>query len=107
MPQMMAFIAFWGEGDLYVDGELVPQKRFVHFMLSERVRDLDYNLVFNDVVDPEGPLQAHLILPPVALATEGPVDSPVPTRFILPEITGMNVEQPFLHIMYETVKVNR
>jgi len=42
-------------------------RRFVHFMVSENVRDDDYNLVFNDGVDPEGDWQAHLILPPVAL----------------------------------------
>jgi hypothetical protein len=103
MPQVMSFIAFWGAADLYVDGELQDGKRFVHFMLSERVRDADYNLVFNAGVDPEGPLQAHLILPPVAVTEDGPVGSGVPTSFILPN----GVEQPFLHIMYETVTLNR
>jgi len=99
MPQLMSFIAFWGEADLYVNGELAPEKRFVHFMLSERVRDDNYNLVFNDGVDPNGPLQAHLILPPTALVGGAPVDNPVPTGFILPN----GVEQPFLHIMFEDV----
>jgi len=102
MPQLMAFIAFWGAGDLYVDGELQPEKRFVHFMLSENVRDDDYNLVFNDKVDPEGDWQAHLILPPVALGSDGPFDNPVPTGFELPN--GQN--QPFLHIMFEDVQVD-
>jgi hypothetical protein len=99
MPQLMSFIAFWGAADLYVDGVLQPEKRFVHFMLSERVRDDDYNLVFNDGVNPDGPLQAHLILPPTALVSGAPVDSPVPTGFTLPN----GQDQPFLHIMYETV----
>jgi len=103
MPQLMSFIAFWGAADLYVDGELAGGKRFVHFMLSERVRDADYNLVFNAGVDPEGPLQAHLILPPVALTKDGPSPSAVPTSFILPN----GSPQPFLHIMYETVTVHR
>ncbi len=107
MPQLMAFIAFWGEADLYVNGELQngapDQKRFVHFMLSERVRSSvedGYTLAFNEDVDHEGAWQAHLILPPTALTSSGPVDNPVPTGFILPN----GAEQPFLHIMFDTVK---
>jgi hypothetical protein len=110
MPQLMAFIAFWGPADLYVNGELQNggdgQQRFVHFMLSERVRssvDDGYTLAFDDQVDPEGSLQAHLILPNVALTSEGPAMSPVSTGFTLPN----GAEQPFLHIMYDTVKVSR
>jgi len=99
MPQLMAFIAFWGKADLYVNGELAPQSRFVHFMVSERVRDDDYNLVFDNGVNPDGALEAHLIMPPVAVTADGPVASPVPTGFVLPN----GVEQPFIHIMYETV----
>ncbi len=108
MPQLMAFIAFWGKADLYVDGVLQngapDQQRFVHFMLSERVRSSvadGYTLAFDDQVDPEGTLQAHLILPPMALTPSGPVGSPVSTGFIL----GNGAEQPFLHIMYDTIKV--
>ncbi len=109
MPQLMAFVAFWGEADLYVNGELQnggDQKRFVHFMLSERVRssvDDGYKLAFDADVDPEGSLQAHLILPPVALTADGPTGSPVSTGFTLPN----GAEQPFLHIMYDTVKVKK
>jgi hypothetical protein len=99
MPQLMSYIAFWGAGDLYINGELQPVKRFVHFMLSENVRDADYNLVFDDGVDPDGDWQAHLILPPTALGADGPFPGPVPTRFELPN--GQN--QPFLHIMFEDV----
>jgi hypothetical protein len=110
MPQLMAFVAFWGKADLYVNGELQnggdDQKRFVHFMLSERVRtgvDDGYTLAFDADVDPEGSLQAHLIMPPVALTPGGPTDSPVSTGFTLPN----GAEQPFLHIMYDTVRVTR
>jgi len=102
MPQLMAYVAFWGAGDLYVNGELQPDKRFVHFMLSENVRDDDYNLVFNDGVDPDGAWQAHLILPPVALGADGPFANPVPTGFILPN----GNPQPFMHIMFDSVKVD-
>lgn len=110
MPQLMAFIAFWGKADLYVNGVIQNggenQMRFVHFMLSERVRssvDDGYTLAFNADVDPEAPRQAHLILPPVALTASGPTGSPVPTGFTLPN----GAEQPFLHIMYDTVGVDR
>ncbi len=99
MPQLMSLIAFWGAGDLYVNGELQPDKRFVHFMLAQNVRDDDYNLVFNDGVDPDGTWQAHLILPPVALGADGPFGNPVPTQFELPN----QQDQPFLHIMFEDV----
>jgi hypothetical protein len=110
MPQLMAFIAFWGKADLYVNGELQNggenQQRFVHFMLSERVRSSvedGYTLAFDDGVDPEGSLQAHLIMPPIALTENGPADSPVATGFTLPN----GADQPFLHIMYDTVRVTR
>jgi len=102
MPQLMSLIAFWGAGDLYVNGEIQDDKRFVHFMLSQNVRDADYNLVFNDGVDPDGSWQAHLILPPVAVGPDGAFASPVPTGFNLP-VEG-NPEQPFLHIMFEDVQ---
>jgi hypothetical protein len=99
MPQLMSYIAFWGAGDLYVNGELQPDKRFVHFMLSNDVRDDDDKLVFNDGVDPDGDWQAHLILPPTALGADGPFPNPVPTQFELPN----GQDQPFLHIMFEDV----
>ncbi len=100
-PQVMAFITFWGVADFYVDGELVADNRFVHFMLSERSRDLDgdYHLAFDDEIDHDS-MHAHLIMPPVAVTPDGPVDSPLPTGFTLPN--GM--DQPFAHIMFEEVK---
>lgn len=71
MPQLMAFVAFWGRGELNRDGELVADDRLVHFMLSERVRDTsrDYCLGFDeDVIHDE--MHAHLILPPVAMSPD-------------------------------------
>ena len=100
MPQLMPYIAFWGAGDLRVNGVQQPDKRFVHFMLSNDVRHDDYNLAFNDGVDPDGPWQAHLILPPMAVGAHGPFLSPVPTDFVLPN----GATQPFLHIMFEDVR---
>jgi hypothetical protein len=114
MPQLMAYVAFWGKADLYVNGELqngVDENgnpvgmRFAHFMLSERVRstDGDYTLAFDDQVDSDGTWQAHLILPNVGLTSDGPVTSPVPTGFTLPN----GVEQPFMHIMFDSIKVDK
>lgn len=107
MPQLMAYAAFWGKADLYVNGVLQngapDQQRFVHFMLSERVRSSvedGYTLGFDDDVDAEAPWQAHLLLPPIALGPAGPVDNPVPTGFTLPN----GADQPFLHIMFDTVR---
>ena len=89
-----------GAGDLWVNGVQQPDKRFVHFMLSNDVRDDDYNLPFDDGVDPDGPWQAHLILPAMAVGADGPFPSPVPTDFVLPN----GATQPFLHIMFEDVR---
>lgn len=103
-PQVMAFVAFWGPADFYVDGVKVADNRFVHFMLTERTRNPnsdDYSLAFDDQVDPDA-MHAHLILPPVIVAEGGPQSSPVPTGFKLPNTTN----QPFLHIMFEDVKVS-
>jgi len=113
MPQLMSYVAFWGAGRLWVNGIEQTDTRFVHFMLSQRVRtDVNadgsgYELAFNDEVDADGPWQAHLILPPVALRNGGPVmNVPVPTGFEVTMPNGMTVEQPFMHIMFDSVKVD-
>ncbi|HZD01279.1 MAG TPA: hypothetical protein VFA46_14140 [Actinomycetes bacterium] len=100
MPQALSYIAFWGVADLYRDGELVADDRFVHFMAIQRVRDPsgDYHLVFDEGVIHDQ-VHAHLILPPTAVTEGGPVDRPVETAFELPNGTT----QPFLHIMYEQI----
>lgn len=100
MPQVLSYIAFWGVADLYRDGVLVADDRFVHFMATERVRDPDgdYSLVFDDgVIHDE--VHAHLILTPTAVTSSGPVDRPVETDFELPN----GQDQPFLHIMFEEI----
>ncbi len=108
MPQVMSYVAFWGAGRLWVNGVEQPDTRFVHFMLSQRVRTdvavdgSGYELAFNDEVDADGPWQAHLILPPVAVRNGAPVvNVPVPTGFVLPN----GAEQPFMHIMFDSVRV--
>ena len=99
-PQAMAYITFWGVASLYHDGELVADDRFVHFMVTERVRDPkgDYRLAFDeDVIHDE--VHGHLILPPVAVTPDGPVARPVETGFELPN----GSDQPFIHVMFEDI----
>lgn len=103
MPQVMAYVTFWGPADFYVDGVKVADNRFVHFMLTERTRDPegDYSLAFDGEVDHDS-MHAHLIMPNMVVTPNGPQMSPVPTSYQLPN--GM--DQPFLHIMFEDVKVS-
>jgi hypothetical protein len=100
MPQVYTYVAFWGIGELSIDGQVVASNRMVHAMLTSSVRDKDYKIVFDDGVD-NTHIQFHLIAPPIEITPEGPKASPVPTGFTLPN--GM--QQPFLHIMYEDVSI--
>ncbi len=101
MPTMYVYVAFWGVGELSIDGEVVASNRIVHGMISSNVRDEEYKLVFDDGVD-NSKIHFHLILPNIEVTPDGPQTSPVPTGFEMPN--GM--EQPFLHIMYEDVTLN-
>ncbi|VAW71513.1 hypothetical protein MNBD_GAMMA13-444 [hydrothermal vent metagenome] len=101
MPTMPVLMAFWGAAILQVNGVVVATNRLVHVMITCDARDADYKLVFDDAVDCSH-VHTHVILANIAITPNGPVTSPVPTGFILPN--GM--EQPFLHIMYEDIKVN-
>ncbi|TES85402.1 hypothetical protein E3J95_04500 [Candidatus Aerophobetes bacterium] len=99
MPTQFVYLAFWELGDLFVNGKKVDTQRIVHVMLGEKVRDENYKLVFDKDVNHEA-THLHLILPPVKGSPEGPIQSPVPTGFILPN----GKQQPFLHIMFETIE---
>ena len=101
MPQVYSYVAFWGVGELSVDGEVVASNRLVHGMITNNVRDPeDYTLGFDNDVD-NSRIHLHLILPNTEVTPNGPKTSPVPTGFMLPN----GVEQPFLHIMYEDVSI--
>jgi hypothetical protein len=106
MPKQYTFGAWWGVGNLYVNGELAQKGRVMHLMTTEVVRDKDYNLVFSDDL-PLGPDErhisaqehhTHLMMPPVrGVPGKGPVFDPVPTAFELPN----GKKQPFVHVMFE------
>lgn len=101
MPQVYAYVAFWGVAELSIDGEVVASNRLVHGMITDNVRNENYELAFNGGVD-HSRIHFHLILPPTEITADGPKPSPVPTGFMLPN----GVEQPFLHIMYEDVNLS-
>lgn len=103
-PRVFTYGAFWGFGDLLINGETADRNRAVHFMTTEMVRKTDYTLAFT----PELPLDrseaylrhphhTHGILPPVKLTQDGPQYDPVPTAFELPNGDA----QPFIHVMYD------
>ena len=106
MPRVYTFAAFWGLGELYINGELVDDHRVMHLMTTEVVRNRDYELVHSGDL-PLGPEQrhvrdqehhTHLMMPPIrGVPGTGPVFDPVPTAFELPN----GEKQPFLHIMFE------
>jgi hypothetical protein len=105
MPQVWTVAALWGIGEVYVNGELKAGHQVMHLMTSETVRDTDYNLAQQEEMPlpPEAwhvkdqPHHTHLIVMPVEGTKKGPVYSPVPTAFELPN----GQTQPFMHIMFE------
>jgi len=101
MPQVFAYVAFWGVAELSIDGQVVANNRFIHAMLTDNVREEGYRLAFDDGVDPTR-IQFHIFLPPLEVTPQGPQPSPVPTGFILPN----GKEQPFMHINFESVTLD-
>lgn len=96
-PTVFTYAAFWGQGEIYKDGERIVENTGVHVMLTEFARKEPYDLVFDDGVDP-GNMHLHLMVLPFTAKGE---PSPVPTGFMLPN--GM--EQPFLHVMFPAVQL--
>ncbi len=100
MPSMFSYVTLWGYGDIYLNGKLVDSKRVIHLMVTERLRDDNFKLGFEPAKPSE--LEIHLILPPTKVTPDGPVDSPVPTGFTLPN----GVEQPFIHVNFYGVSMD-
>lgn len=99
MPTEFTYSAFWGPGDVYHNDELVAEGHGIHMMLTEYVRENPYDLVFDEGVDPSR-RHLHLMALPFTLKGE---QAPLPTGYMLPN--GM--EQPFLHVMFPGVSVER
>jgi len=110
MPQVWTVAAFWGVGDVYVNGELTQPDRVMHMMTTEAVRDKDYHLALQEEL-PLEPEERHVkgqahhthlvVLPMKAVKGEGPAFEPLQTAFELPN----GKPQPFLHIMFEQDEV--
>jgi len=105
MPQVWTLGAFWGVGEVYVNGDLRSKKRVMHLMTTEVVRDNDYHLAFQEEMPltPDQwlikgqPHHTHLIVLPIQATKKGPVHKPLKTAFELPN----GKTQPFMHIMFE------
>jgi len=104
--------AFWGVGNVYINGKLADSMRVVHLMTTEVVRDKDYKLALdedlplaNNQRNIKGqPTETHLVVLPIkVIKGVGPTFKPLNTAFKLPN--GMN--QPFIHVMYEQDHVVR
>lgn len=103
-PRQYLYGAFWGVGDLLVNGEVADTNREVHFMTTEVVRNEEYELAIGEDL-PLGEEEAfagqshhtHGILPPIKATPDGPEFDPVSTAFELPN----GETQPFIHIMFD------
>jgi len=94
VAQEFSYITAWGIGNIYIDDELVDEKRVIHVMVSERTRDADFQVGFGVAMPDQ--LEIHLAMPPLKGSPTGPVPSPVPTGVTLPN----GAEQPFIHVNF-------
>lgn len=106
MPRQYTHAAWWGLGELYIDGDQVDDHRVMHLMTTEVVRNKDYELAHTEDLPLDSEERhisdqahhTHLMMPPLkGVPGKGPVFDPVPTAFELPN----GQSQPFLHIMFE------
>lgn len=106
MPRVYSYGAFWGLGNLSVDGEQVDTLKLVHVMTTQMVRTADYELAIDEDLPlplddtPTGQAHhTHLVVFPIGVVGDppGPKHQPVNTSFVLPN----NRTQPFIHVMYE------
>ncbi len=106
MPRLYAYGAFWGVGDVIVNGDVATQDGFrvMHFMTTQTIRDERYNLALGEQLPlaPENTIagqvhHTHGVVLPIRPTDEGPVFDPVPTALELPN----GETQPFIHAMWE------
>lgn len=106
MPKLYAYGAFWGVGDVIVNGEVATTDGFrvMHFMTTQTLRDKRYRLVLDEELPlaPENTIagqvhHTHGVVLPIMPTEEGPVFKPVPTALQLPN----GKTQPFIHAMWE------
>jgi len=110
MPAVHTKAAFWGVGNVFINGKMADSMRVVHLMTTEVVRDKDYKLALDENL-PLSDAQRHVkgqaththlvVLPIEVIKGVGPTFKPLKTAFKLPN--GMF--QPFIHVMYEQDQV--
>lgn len=98
-PTIFTYTAFWGMGEVFKDGESVATERAIHVMVTEFARVEPYAQAFDEEVSPTN---RHLHLQVAPFTAKGEM-SPVPTGFMLPN----GQEQPFLHVMFPVITMER
>ena len=103
MPTQYAYFAFWAMGEVRKNGEVLDKPRIVHGMLTEYVRTEDYELAFDEEVNPAG-RHFHLMVAPFMpnKETKSFEPKPVNTGFTLPNDKTL----PFWHVMFESIEIN-
>ena len=103
-PKGFTYGAFWGIGNIIVNGKVADRDKWVHFMTTQIVRDKNYRLAIDEELPlkPENTIagqlhHTHVIVRPIKITQAGPKFDPVKTAFTLPN----GKKQPFLHIMFE------
>ncbi len=82
MPTEFAYVAFWGTGDVYRNGEKIAEDQLVHMMVTEFVRVEGYELAFEGrVADPAQGKTLHLMVPPFKPGPDGLAEAPLKTGF--------------------------
>jgi len=111
MPEIDTIAAWWGVGDVHINGELKEKGRVMHLMTTEVVRKTDYSLATQEELPlspdkrflPQQEHHTHLFVLPIKATGKGPVFDPAPTAFELPN----GKMQPFMHVMFEEDTVVR
>lgn len=103
-PLSFAHGAFWGVGDLIVNGKVVDENKWIHFMTTQIMRQQDYELSVRDDLPLKSSntiagklFHTHAIVRPITITDDGPTFEPVNTAFTLPN----GKTQPFIHVMFE------
>lgn len=102
MPTEFTYFAFWGFGEIDMNGKTLDKPRLIHGMLTEYVREQGYKLAGDRGLTPER-LQFHLMIAPFKPDPKHGVftKAPVHTGFVLPN----GKEMPFWHVMFENLKL--
>jgi hypothetical protein len=100
MPTEFAYVAFWGVGEVSKNGQTLAENQLIHGMLTEYVRGENYELVFDENVEP-GRRHFHILAAPIQVVDGQPSPRPVSTGFTLDN----GQELPFWHVMFANLNI--